>query len=384
MPAWRRIVDRSKSSRPYEAVQLYLGANGNLLAAGVGYYAFFSIFPALALAGAIFGFVLQGHPEILEAIADSLNTILPGMVKTPTNPDGIISIEAPSSLALTLTGVISFAVLLYAGLGWVSALRTGIRGIFGLDKSDSNFALAKGRDLVVLATLGLAIAVSAVLTSAIGGFAQRVAEWMGFTGNGLVVGILGVAVGILIDTFIMVLLLRFLSEVRLPWRNVRLAALLGALALTVLKLAGGYLIGRATDNPLLGAVAVPVGLLFWLNLIARVVLFSAALAADHVDLVRFGGQAAQAEVSDKAHVPPSPVVRRDAPRADVGALTGSPAATSLAAVRPRQLHDRAARQARPGGRVVAAAVTAAVAAAVALGVTRRRRQRPRRPSTTAG
>ena len=55
------------------------------------------------------------------------------MIKTPTTPDGIISIEAPASLTLTLTGIISFFTLLWAGLGWVGALRIGIRRVFGLE-----------------------------------------------------------------------------------------------------------------------------------------------------------------------------------------------------------------------------------------------------------
>ena len=36
---------------------------------------------------------------------------------------------------------------------------------------------------------------------------------------------------------------------------------------------------------MLSAVAIPVGLLFWLNLMSRVVLLASAWAADHVDLV---------------------------------------------------------------------------------------------------
>ncbi|WP_076261471.1 YihY/virulence factor BrkB family protein [Intrasporangium flavum] len=285
MPEWlKRTIDRLKATHAYQSWQRFSDANGNLLAAGVGYFAFFSVFPAVALAFAIFGFVLQGRPDLLAAIADTLNQILPGMVKTPDNPNGIISIEAPSSLTLTVTGLVSFVTLLLAGLGWVGALRTGIRGIFGFDKAAGNAVSQKARDLLVLSTLGVAVVVSAVLTSAAGGLASKVASWVGLSGNGFVVGLAGALVGFAIDTLIMVLLLRVLSGVRLPWPSVRHAALLGALALTVLKLLGAWLIGRATANPLLGAVALSVGLLVWLNLISRVVLLSAAWAAGRADL----------------------------------------------------------------------------------------------------
>jgi membrane protein len=285
VPEWlTRTIERVKALHAYESWQRFSAANGNLLAAGVAYFAFFSVFPAVALAFAIFGFFLQGRPDLLAAIADTLNQILPGMVKTAEHPNGIITISAPSSLTLTVTGIISFVALLLAGLGWVGALRTGIRGIFGLDKAAGNVVTAKARDLLVLATLGLAVLVSAVLTSAAGGLAVQVASWVGLAGNDVVVALAGIVVGFTIDACIMVLLLRVLTGVPLPWTSVRDAALLGALALTVLKLLGGWLIGRATDNPLLGAVALSVGLLVWLNLISRVVLLSAAWAAGRADL----------------------------------------------------------------------------------------------------
>lgn len=288
MPPLQPLLGRLKATRPYRAWTRYGESNGDLLAAGVGYFAFFSIFPALALAFAIFGFVLQGRPDLVTAIADYLNTTLPGMVKTPDHPDGIISVQAPTSLTLTLTGIISFVTLLLAGLGWVGALRTGIRGIFGLEASTGNIVRTKARDLFVLVTMGLAIAVSAIMTSVIGGLAQKVAGWVGLAGNGPLVGLVGLLVGVVFDTLILIVLLRMLSGAPLPMRDVRQGAIVGATILTVLKLFGGFLIGHATSNPLLGAVAVSVGLLFWLNLMSKVILLSAAWVVGDVDLHRLG------------------------------------------------------------------------------------------------
>ncbi len=53
-----------------------------------------------------------------------------------------------------------------------------------------------------------------------------------------------------------------------------------------MKYFGGLLVERAASNPLLGTVAVAAGLLVWLNLMARVVLFSSALAANDLDVAR--------------------------------------------------------------------------------------------------
>ncbi|MFM6850995.1 MAG: YihY/virulence factor BrkB family protein [Terrabacter sp.] len=361
MPAWlTRFIDRLKATRAYAAWQRYGEHNGDLLAAGVGYFAFFSVFPALALAFAIFGFVLQGRPELVTTIDESLDGVLPGMVKTPSHPDAIISVAAPASLTLTVTGAISFVTLLLAGLGWIGALRTGIRGVFGLEASTGNAVRTKAHDLFVLVTLGLAIAVSAILTSVIGGLAQRVAGWVGLEGNGLLIGAVGLLLGIAFDFVILVVLLRLLSGVPLPMHNVRQGALLGAVILTMLKLFGGFLIGRASANPLLGAVAVAVGLLFWLNLMSKVVLLSAAWSANDVDLSRLSDDRSEAETTSQQASPVSP----------------APASPGLAARQVAGTGSREDRTARSTDRVsvAAGAVVGAAAVAVVSGARRLRRR----------
>ncbi len=358
MPArLTRIIDRLKTTRAYSVWQRYGSANGDLLAAGVGYFAFFSVFPALALAFAIFGFVLQGRPDLVDTIAESLNGLLPGMVKTPSHPAGVISLAAPASLTLTVTGVVSFVTLLLAGLGWVGALRTGIRGIFGLEASTGNAVRTKAHDLFVLVTLGLAIAVSAILTSVIGGLAERVAGWVGLDGNGLLIGAVGLLLGVAFDFVILVVLLRLLSGVPLPMHNVRQGALLGAVVLTVLKLFGGFLIGRASANPLLGAVAVAVGLLFWLNLMSKVVLLSAAWSADRVDLARLDGE--DEPQSGAGQQEPAPATAPAPPAIPAGGTVGSPP-------RGARSTDRVS--------VAAGAVVGAAAVAVVSGARRLRRR----------
>lgn len=284
--AAKRLWAWFQKTRLYVAYQRYSKANGDLLAAGVGYFAFFSIFPALALGFAIFGFVLAGRPDLLATIADSLNEALPNMVRTANNPDGIIGLSAPSNVALTVTGIVSLVILILAGLGWIGALRTGIRGIFGLEASPDNAVKTRLRDAGVLAGLGLGVVISAILTSVVGALAGTVAEWIGFDGGGFVVTIIGLAIGVTFDTLLMVLLLRLLSGVPLPWSDVRDGALFGGVLITALKYFGSALIAGVVDNPLLGAVAVAVGLLFWLNLMSRIVLLSASFAANRSDLHR--------------------------------------------------------------------------------------------------
>lgn len=283
MTALKRLWQTITRLRPYTAYQRYGKANGNLLASGVAYYSFFSIFPAIALAFTIFGFVLQGRPDLLDAIADQLNETIPNLIKTPTVPNGLISISAPTTTALTITGLVAFATLLLAGLGWIGALRTGVRAVFGLGASPGHPVLAKLRDVAVLVALGVGIAVSAAVSSVAGGLTTQVADAVGLGGEEWIVTTVGLLLGLAFDSGLMVLMIRVLSGVPLPWRNVREGAIVGGLLLGVLKYFGSALIANATKNAL-GAVAVAVGLLVWLNLMARVILLASAWAAAHVDI----------------------------------------------------------------------------------------------------
>ncbi|HUG50323.1 MAG TPA: YihY/virulence factor BrkB family protein [Terrimesophilobacter sp.] len=344
--AFKDLVDRATATPPYRAWKRYRDANGRLLAAGVCYFAFFSIFPALALAFTAFAFFLQGRPDILATIAESLNETFPGMVKTADNPDGLIGISAPQTSTLTITGIVSFVTLLWAGLGWVGALRRGIRGVFGLDAAPGNAVLAKVRDLGVLLTLGLGIALSAIVTSAVGGWAERIAGWIEvLPGNPVLFTATGLLLGVLFDALLMVILIRVLSGAPLPWANVRTGAIVGAVLLTTLKYFGGLLVERATSNPLLGTVAVAAGLLVWLNLMARVVLFSSALAANDLDVARLAGVEEPSPVTSPvtvmpyaAHVvteaPPSRAGDRVSLAA--GAVLGALGALTIGALRGRR------------------------------------------------
>ena len=88
----KRLLTRLQATRPWRAWSRYGDARGNVLAGGISYFAFFSIFPAVALAFTVFGFVLQNRPDLLQAVADGLQQYLPGFVKDAQHPNGIIPV----------------------------------------------------------------------------------------------------------------------------------------------------------------------------------------------------------------------------------------------------------------------------------------------------
>lgn len=269
-------------TRLWRAWKRYGDARGNLLAGGVTYFAFFSIFPAVALAFTVFGFLLRGHPEWLTQIRDYLNETLPGFIEDGSG-SGLIPLGAPSGNTLTITGLVGLAGLLWAGLGWLGALRDGIRAIFGAEGEPGNFVTTKLRDLGVLILLGLAIVVSAAVTGIAGAATSWIAEQIGLGGQVWLLSLIAFAVGAVLDGLVVLVMLRLLSGVDVPRRGLIGGAVVGGVGLTLLKVLGTSLIAGTTNNPLFASIALVVGLLAWLNFMSRVVLLAAAWAANSLE-----------------------------------------------------------------------------------------------------
>jgi Virulence factor BrkB len=228
----------------------------------------------------------------LSSVFDHLGAYLPGLVRDAQHPEGLIPAQPPQAVPLTITGVIAFVALVLAGLGWLRATREGIRAVFGARGSEGSLVINTVRDLGVLFTLGLGIALLAVLTSVVGWAAQGI----GMSGEGWIVILAGFVVSVLADTALMIVLLRVVSGVPVPWRDLLQGALVGGVGLSLLKTSAAALLPRLSANPLFASFAIVVGLLIWLNLVARLVLISAAWTANDLDETHGGGFHAQMHV----------------------------------------------------------------------------------------
>ena len=278
----KQLWVKVKATRAWKAWKRYGDRRGNVLAGGVGYFAFLSVFPAIALAFTVFGAVLRGRPDLLAHVTSTLGSMLPGFIQDAQHPDAPIPVKPPGTGALTVAGSIAFVSLVLAGLGWLGGMREGIRAIFGASGSVGNAVTSKLRDLGVLATLGLGIFLSAVLTAVVGAAAGWVAAHIGLGNAGWIVTTAGLAVSAVIDSLLMLVLFRVLADIDVDWRRLRDGAVVGGVGFTLMKYFGAFLIARTTHNPLYGSIAIVFGLLVWLNLIARLILIAAAWAANDV------------------------------------------------------------------------------------------------------
>jgi membrane protein len=276
----KQLKGRYEASAVGRAWRRYSFYRGNLLAAGVTYYAFLSIFPLMALAFTIFGLLLKGHPQWLDQIRDTINNALPGFIQDANGENGVIPLSLPGGETLAALGLVGVAVLVWSGLGWLSALRAGLRAILGVTGSPGNPVTAKLRDLAVLVVIGLGILVSAVVAAVANTAAGWLADKAGVGSQSWLVTTVGIAVQLLVNVWIVGLVIRVLSGVKLPWRGIRNGAVAGGLGLTVLQVFGARLVASTSGNPIFGSLAIVAGLLVFLNFVSRVILVSASWSAN--------------------------------------------------------------------------------------------------------
>lgn len=251
----------------------YQADAGDRLAAGVTYFWFLSLFPILLLAVSILGYALGADAE--QRVVDGLGDQLPaGLAET---------------LGQTLTeakgpaGIIGVVGLLFAGLGWVDALREAIRTMWHQNVTAGNIIVKKLRDIVVLIGLFAVIGASVVVTGLVTGFSDKVLDLVGLETGPIAKAVAfsaGVALTLLADTALFLYLFVRLSRVQTPVRAVLRGAVFGAVGFEVLKVVGGIYVARTTSKgeATYGTFAVVVGLLLFLYLLSRLILFSAVFA----------------------------------------------------------------------------------------------------------
>ncbi len=305
----KALVAKVQSSHPWRAWQWNLERRGSVMAGGIAFAGLFSVFGALLAGFSLLGLALGNDGDLYDSVVGTVDQALPGLLDVPAG-DGVVDpADVVQSDLVTWTGGIAFATALFAGLGWLDALRMAIRVMFDLPWLQKNVVVKKLGDAVVLATVGLSLVASALVSLLIGSAASWLLRLVGVEDGPvatLVLRLAALGVVVALDVVILVVILRLLAGVRLPWARLRGGVLIGALAMAALTQGAGLLAGSAASrNPLLATGAALVGLLLILNLVSRVMLYACAWIAvdvvpdpvhERVDLrkaVRSGRPAAQ-------------------------------------------------------------------------------------------
>jgi membrane protein len=310
------------------------------LAAAIGFFGFLSLFPLMAVAVSVAGYV-YADPADQARVAELITQAIPGFEATMGEGDtGVAELVANVVENRGAIGIVGLLTLLWTGLRVVNSAMTATTVV--LRAAVPTGAKAKARQVVALVVLGL-LALGAVTASSVAGApADMLPRWAAV--------LVALAVSLVLDTLLFLVAYRMLrgsSLVRA--RSLLPGAVLAAVGWTVLKVAGASYVGSQVEgaNATYGAMGSVIALLLLLYLAGRLYLYGAQLSA--VRLERRHGPLEQTdEVAPGA----------DAPARDAEAHEASTRSAS---------DDGAQRRATPV-RDVAAAVPAGAPARVRPGV----------------
>lgn len=275
---WRAAKQRSRSlDHAVTAWDRFRDGHGNYYAAAITYFSFLAIFPLLLLAVSVLGFVLHHNPDLLQRLLDNIAANVPGGFGDTLTNSVNAAINARASV-----GLLGLVGLLLTGLGWIGNVRAAISAMWSTEPAKRNFFQAQLANLIVLVGLGLASLVSIGLTVVGTAFTDtilRAASLDEVTGVHTLVKIFGIVLAMAGDMLVFAWLLVRLPGVRLPVRAVLRGSLLAALGFELLKIGGAYYIARVTDSPAVGLFGSVIGILVWIYLVARYLLYCAAWTA---------------------------------------------------------------------------------------------------------
>lgn len=283
----QRVVSRVhelRSEHPHvdHAVKMqqhYGDTKAGQQAGAVTYFGFLSVFPILALAFFVIGYVSKVVPESRDTLVDAIDSMLPGIIGTGDNQLQLADIED----AAGAVGLIGLVGVLYSGLGWLSALRDALIAVFVLpDREQPSFVMGKVRDLLTLLVIGVVMLVAVAVTGVVAGFSQDLLGWAGLsTELGWLVKLLTIALGLPVNALLFFVMFRLLAAPDIPTRAMLSGALLGAVGFEILKQASQLLIKSTEGQPAFQAFGISLILVVWINYTSRVTLYAAAWAWTH-------------------------------------------------------------------------------------------------------
>ena len=300
----KEIFGRERRTRPLvdhlvRMYQRYQADGGDRLASSVTFYWFLSLFPILLIAVYV----------TRQALGDSAGRQITSNLGPYLGDAAAKSVATVVQHSAGTAGLIGLAGTLLSGLGWIEALREAIRTMWHQNIKAGNIITRKIADVVALVGLFGVIAASVVVSGAATAATNNVLDLLGLSaslGAKTVTFVLSYVLGALIDVAIFLWLFVRLAKVPTPVRQVLKGAVFGAVGFEVLKFFGAFYIGRTTSKgeATYGTFATVVGLLLFLNLVSRLVLYTAAftVTAPYDDDVAPSGTA-DPEQARKAGVP---------------------------------------------------------------------------------
>jgi membrane protein len=280
-----RILQIGWIAHIQRAIQRYNGRFGFQFGAGVAYFSVLAVVPVVMVAFSIVGFFL------VELRPDLITTVSQLVVAQFRNVDDDVVRQIEDFIVSTLQnytsiGIVGLVTGLYSAAAWMGHLRNAIdaqwRTDFDAQRDLQFYPIKVAINLVRMAGLLIAIAVTFGLATISTSFARDVATWLGLGDTWLtsvvlrvLAPLLSLAAGWITFCYIYVIIPRQ----RESWRIIMIAALVGAVGLGILQYGTTLLFEAFSGNPAAAIFGPVIVLMLFFNLFAQLILILAAWIA---------------------------------------------------------------------------------------------------------
>ena len=247
-----------------------------------------SLVPILMVAFSAAGFVLASRPDLLKELQGQIAGQIPGGGTGVGSLVGQVLQTAVDKRAAV--GIVGLLTALYSGIGWAGNIRAAVQAQWRPDFDDDQEMLEETfvkkilKNLGLLVSLGLALVVSLGLSAAGVALSSKILDWLGLSDIAVLKPVF-TAVPILIAVAADVIIFAWIytalppSGERASRRALLRGALMAAVGFEALKFLLTFFLPKVTTNATGAAFGPIIGLLFFFNLVATVVLFVAAWIA---------------------------------------------------------------------------------------------------------
>lgn len=256
----------------------FLQDNGFLLAAGIAFFTFLSIFPLLLALGVVLGYFLE-NPALRDQILSYVFQSFPAL-------SGVVQSTIESFIrAKGSAGLIALVGLLWAGTGLYGGLAGAINAVYGV-KETRNVVIQRLMGLFVFIVIMALLLVSFGATSIASILRDRVLrdflppQIVTFTGS-----FFSYAIGF-ISTFLLFLVIyRLVPNVKLKVRSVLPGAVVACVAWQLIELVLAFYLKVFASRGygfVYGSLAAIVISMFWLNISSILLLLGAEINVVYV------------------------------------------------------------------------------------------------------
>lgn len=333
-PSVPGFLDRQRAARPWldhlvRAGQSYQQHKGDYYAAGITYFSVLALVPLIMVLVAAAAIVLAGDQDLLNRLNAQIAGSVPGAAGEQVSELVTTAIDDRGAV-----GVVGLLLGVYAGLGWIGNIRNALTAQWDQQPPDQSFLRTKLVDLGALAGLFLALVVSFGLSGIGGAGSTALLERLGLDdvpGVFLLTSVLAIVLSIGATWAVFTWVISHLPRAQVTTRSAARAGLLAAVVFEVFKQVGVIYLRTVTDGAAFAAFGPVIGILVFVFITSRLLLFATAFAATAEGARRDAPVPGPAVITTSLLVSPGPSVRGVA----AGVVLGAAAAVGWDRLRRR-------------------------------------------------